>query len=179
MFAVLFDRHYPAVAGFLRRRLERSLADELASETFLQAFDGRGRYDVTRGDARPWLFGIACNLLSRHRRGEARRLRAFARWGRVLEEEQGLDDVDRRLDAAAAAPVLAAALESLAARDRDVLLLYAWADLAYEEISVALSVPVGTVRSRLHRARAQVRHVLERDGLLHSLATNGDGDHLP
>jgi RNA polymerase sigma-70 factor (ECF subfamily) len=176
VFAALFDRHYAAVAGFLRRRLERSLADELAAETFLQAFDGRGRYDVSRADARPWLFGIASHLLARHRRGEELRLRAFARAGQVLGEDRGLDDADRRLDAAAAAPVLAAALASLAAGDREVLLLYAWADLSYEEISTALGLPVGTVRSRLHRARERVRRDLEASGVAPSLVVAADGD---
>jgi RNA polymerase sigma factor (sigma-70 family) len=177
VFAGLFDRHYAAVAGFLRRRLERSLADELAAETFLQAFDGRGRYDLSRADARPWLFGIAGHLLSRHRRAEERRLRAFARVGHVVakSETEG-DDVDRRLDAAAVAPVLAAALASLGAGDREVLLLYAWADLSYEEISVALGLPVGTVRSRLHRARARVRRELEAGGVAHSVVVAVDGD---
>lgn len=177
-FAGLFDRHYAAIAGFLRRRLEWALADELAAETFLQAFDGRARYDVNRADARPWLFGIASNLLSRHRRGEERRLRAFARAGHMLEEEQGVEDVDQRLDAAAAAPVLAAALAALGVGDREVLLLYAWADLSYEEISVALRVPVGTVRSRLHRARERVRRELERSSHACRLAVIGDGDGL-
>jgi RNA polymerase sigma-70 factor (ECF subfamily) len=178
VFAGLFDRHYAAVAGFLRRRLERALADELASETFLQAFDGRGRYDVSRADARPWLFGIASHLLSRHRRREERRLRAFARADRAAEDERGFEDVERRLDAATAAPVLAAALASLQTGDREVLLLYAWADLTYEEIAVALRLPVGTVRSRLHRARERVRGDLERDGVPRSVAVTGDGDGL-
>jgi RNA polymerase sigma-70 factor (ECF subfamily) len=175
LFAGVFDRHYKAVAGFLRRRLERSLADDLAAETFLRAFDGRGCYDGSRADARPWLFGIAGNLLARHRRGEERRLRAFARAAGAVQEERGLDDVEGRVDAASLAPVLAAALLSLAAGDREVLLLYAWADLSYEEISVAMGLPIGTVRSRLHRARAQVRGELERGGVSRSLAAAADG----
>ncbi len=179
LFAGVFDRHYAAIAGFLRRRLERSLADELAAETFLRAFDGRGRYDVTRADALPWLFGIAANLLSAHRRGEERRLRAFARAARLAEEERDLEDVAARLDAVAASPALAGALASLGAGDREVLLLYAWADLGYEEISVALGIPVGTVRSRLHRARDHVRKRLERDGVSVSLAVSGNGEGPP
>jgi RNA polymerase sigma factor (sigma-70 family) len=159
-FAGVFDHHYAAIAGFLRRRVERSLADELAAETFLRAFDGRAGYDVSRADARPWLFGIATRVLSRHRRSEERRLRAFERAGRLVGDERGFDEVDARLDAAAASPVLAAALGSLGAADREVLLLYAWADLSYEEIAVALEIPVGTVRSRLHRARDGVRQRL-------------------
>jgi RNA polymerase sigma factor (sigma-70 family) len=176
LFAGVFDRHYAVIAGYLRRRLERSMADELAAETFLRAFDGRGRYDVARGDALPWLFGIATHLLSRHRRGEERRLRAFARAARPAREEREFDDVESRLDAVAASPVLAGALASLGPSDREVLLLYAWADLSYTEISVALGIPVGTVRSRLHRARDQVRKRLEGDGVGLSLAVSKNGE---
>jgi RNA polymerase sigma-70 factor (ECF subfamily) len=95
----------------------------------------------------------------------------------VLGEERGLDDVDGRVDAAAAAPVLAAALASLGAVDREVLLLYAWADLRYEEISFALGLPVGTVRSRLHRARERVRRNLDR-GVSPAVAVRDNGDGL-
>jgi hypothetical protein len=75
--------------------------------------------------------------------------------GQVLGDDRSLDDANRRLDAAAVSHVLAAALASLGAGDREVLLLYAWADLSYEEISIALRLPVGTVRSRLPGARAR------------------------
>jgi RNA polymerase sigma-70 factor (ECF subfamily) len=176
LFAGVFDRHYAAIAGFLRRRLERSLADELAAETFLRAFDGRGRYDVARVDALPWLFGIASHLLSHHRRAEERRLRAFARAGRLAHDGSDLDEVDARLDAAAANPVLASALASLGAGDREVLLLYAWADLSYDEIAVALGIPVGTVRSRLHRARGLLRKRLEHEGVSLSTVVSGNGE---
>jgi RNA polymerase sigma-70 factor (ECF subfamily) len=174
-FAGVFDRHYAVIAGFLRRRLERSLADELAAETFLRAFDGRAGYDVSRVDARPWLFGIATRLLSRHRRSEERRLRAFARAGRLVGDERGFDEVDARLDAAAASPLLAAGLASLGASDREVLLLYAWAELSYEEIAVALEIPVGTVRSRLHRARDRVGRQLGSAAVTTSVGTGGNG----
>ena len=88
----------------------------------------------------------------------------------------GADDVDRRAGRSRAAPVLADVLASLAAPDREVLLLYAWADLSYEEISVALGLPLGTVRSRLHRARERVRRELEAGGVADSLVVTGDGD---
>jgi RNA polymerase sigma-70 factor (ECF subfamily) len=175
-FAGVFDRHFAAIAAFLRRRLERSLADELAAETFLRAFDCRGGYDVARADARPWLFGIAARLLSHHRRSEERRLRAFARVGRMAGEERGFDEVDARLDAMAASSLLAAALRSLSAADREVLLLYAWAELTYEEIAVALEIPVGTVRSRLHRAREGVRRGLGGAAVTTSIAAAGNGE---
>jgi len=142
-FAPVFDRHYPAIAGFLRRRLDRSLADELAAETFLRAFAARGRYDRSRADARPWLFGIASHLLARAQRSEVRRLRALARDHQGVVNEDELEGIDARLD------------------DRDVLLLYAWAELTYEQIADALDIPVGTVRSRLSRARGVVRQQLQ------------------
>ena len=139
-------------------------ADEVAAETFLQAFAARERFDCSRPDARPWLFGIATNLLRRHRRAEERRLRAFARAATRPEDMSAFDGVDERLDATAAAGALATSLASLGPGERDVLLLYAWADLSYEEIADALAIPVGTVRSRLHRARGVMRELLERSG---------------
>lgn len=163
-FAELFDRHYDPIAGWLRRRVERALADELAAETFLQAFDARARYDLGRADARPWLYGIAANLLRRHRRAEERRLRAYARAAARPLHDADLAAVDARLDAGALAPALASALASLGPGERDALLLLAWAELSYEQIADALGVPVGTVRSRLHRARSVVRELIERSG---------------
>lgn len=163
-FAEIFDRHYDAIAGFLRRRVEPSLGDELAAETFLRAFDARARYDLGRADARPWLYGIAANLLRRHRRTEERRLRAYARAAVRPAHEADLTAVDARLDADAAGPALATALASLGPGERDALLLHAWADLTYEQIADALAIPVGTVRSRIHRARRVVRELIARSG---------------
>lgn len=171
-FAALFDRHYDAIAGFLRRRLPAALADELAAETFLQAFAARARYAREHADARPWLYGIAANLLRRHRRTEERRWRAYARAAAHERVEPELEAVDARLDASAAAPALASALASLGPGERDVLLLYAWAELTYEQVADALALPVGTVRSRLHRARGVMRELLERSG-------QSGGDDVP
>jgi RNA polymerase sigma-70 factor, ECF subfamily len=159
-FAPIFDRHYATIHAYLRRRLDPAIAEELAAETFARALRGVERYDDDRPDALPWLFGIAANLARRHRRTEVRRLRAYARTGRdPLQDEHG--DAPARLDAAAAGPRLAAALAELRPDDREALLLFAWADLSYEEISLALRIPVGTVRSRLHRARQTLRAHLE------------------
>jgi RNA polymerase sigma factor (sigma-70 family) len=163
-FAAVFDRHYDAVHRYLARRVGSDLADDLAAETFTTAFDVRRRYDTAHPDARPWLFGIATNLLRHHRRGEARRLRAYARLDRPADTDGGFGGVEARLDASRAGPAIADALTHLSAGDRDVLLLFAWADLRYEEIAVALRIPVGTVRSRLHRARRRVRELLAESG---------------
>lgn len=153
-FEELFELEFDSVYGFLARRVGPELGSDLASETFTRAFAGRSRYDPARGGTRPWLFGIAHNLLRRHYRDEERRLRAFARL-----------DVPRDSSPPEAAS-LAEALATLAREERDVLLLFAWADLGYAEIATALDVPVGTVRSRLHRARAHVRAALEREEAL-------------
>jgi RNA polymerase sigma-70 factor (ECF subfamily) len=159
-FATIFDRHHQAIHAYLRRRVDVSIAEDLAAETFVRALHDLSRYDAERPDALPWLYGIAANLMRRHRRTEVRRWRAYARTGRdPLADEHA--DAPSRLDAAAAGPRLAAALASLHDRDREALLLLAWTELTYEEIAVALRVPIGTVRSRVHRARRVVRAHLE------------------
>jgi RNA polymerase sigma-70 factor (ECF subfamily) len=151
-FAGVFDRHYEAIHGFLRARVGASLADELAPETFLQALRSVRRYDSSYPDARPWLYAIATNLVGRHRRAEARRLRAYAR----VELPDAAPGAPADL-----APALAAALAALPTADRDALLLVAWGELTYEEAARALGVPIGTVRSRIHRARTRIRAALE------------------
>jgi RNA polymerase sigma-70 factor (ECF subfamily) len=158
-FGEIFDRHFAEIHRYLGRRVGAALADEVAAETFVAAFRSRRRYDDRAVDARPWLFGIAANLVRRHWRTERRRLRAYARTGvdPICDETS---EVERRVDAVAAAPELAAALASLRSGEREVLLLFAWADLSYEEISAALGIPAGTVRSRLSRARAHVRELM-------------------
>lgn len=158
-FALVFERHFDRVHAYLRARVGDREARELAADTFERAFRSRARYDVTRLDASPWLFAIATNLIRHHRRSEQRRLRALARepvGESVAEEETVLD----RLSAAQQMAMLATGLRALRGDERDVLLLYAWAELSYDEISVALQIPVGTVRSRLSRARARLRKLL-------------------
>ena len=155
-FVAIFERHFDAIHRYLRRRVGRDLADDLAAETFARAYAGLAQFDP-RSDARPWLFGIAANVLRRHYRDEERKLRAYARTGVDPAIAAELVPVER-LDATG--PRLAAALADLPPVERDALLLYAWGELDYAEIAQALAVPVGTVRSRLHRARARIRAAL-------------------
>ena len=163
-FAALFDRHADAVHRYAARRLGGEVADDLVAETFTTAFQQRHRYDPARGagaDARPWLFGIATNLVGRHRRAEARRFKAMARVPALADHDEPLaDQAADRVVARAVRRELAAALAALPARHRDVLLLVAWGDLGYGEVAQALGIPVGTVRSRLHRARSKLREAL-------------------
>ncbi len=160
-FAVLFDRHAPAVHRYLGRRVG-DLADDLLSETFLVAFRRRASWTAVHVDVRPWLFGIATNLVHHHHRAEQRRYRALAR-ATGAPDAHGSEahaEADDRIDAQSLRAPLAGALAALKAPDRDVLLLFAWGQLSYEEIAAVLDVPVGTVRSRLNRARRQTRAAL-------------------
>ncbi|MFE7928066.1 RNA polymerase sigma factor [Streptomyces sp. NPDC057456] len=159
-FGELYHRHAAVIHRYAARRLGEDAAEDITAETFLAAFRTRGRYDVTRAGARPWLYGIAANLIGKQRRTEVRALRALARTGHDPVADSWTDRSDSRVTAQAAQGRLAGALAGLSRGDRDVLLLVAWADLGYQEVAEALSIPVGTVRSRLHRARRKVRLAL-------------------
>jgi RNA polymerase sigma factor (sigma-70 family) len=160
VFAEVFDRHWTALYRYAVRRLGPDVAEDLVGDAFLVAFERRDRFDTGRTDALPWLFGILTKLMSRHRRSEAARYRMMERSSHETTTEEPADRVASTVSAVAVRPALARALADLRAGDRDVLLLAGWADLSYEEISAALSIPVGTVRSRLHRARRKMRAAL-------------------
>jgi RNA polymerase sigma factor (sigma-70 family) len=159
-FTELFRRHAPYIQRYVVRRLGQDAADDIVAETFLLAFRQRDSYDQTRADARPWLYGIATNLIGQHRRAEIRLYRALARTGADPVTESFTDRIDDRVSASTASRRLAAALARLSAELRDTLLLVAWGDLSYEETATALGVPVGTVRSRISRARSALRRSL-------------------
>jgi RNA polymerase sigma factor (sigma-70 family) len=162
-FAGIFDRHHAELYRYLRRRVGAGLAADLAAETFVTAFARRGAYRACSADARPWLYGIAHNLLRNHLRTERRQFAAYARHGADPladpDASGAFAAADMRADSAAVSAKLAQILAAMAARDRDVLLLFAWAGMSYAEIGQALKIPVGTVRSRLNRARHQLRAV--------------------
>jgi RNA polymerase sigma-70 factor (ECF subfamily) len=157
-FGHLFDRHAAALHRYVVRRLGPHEAAELVSEVFRIAFEKRASYDATRADARPWLYGIATNLIAKHHRREARRLAAV---GRLAARHRAEDDFSHalagRLDAAADWQAVVDALNALPRAERDALLLHVWEGLAYEEVAAALDIPIGTVRSRLNRARRRLR----------------------
>jgi len=164
LFALLYDRYASDIHRYAARRLGDGAADDITADTFLAAFRIRSRYDLTRANARPWLYGIAGNLIGKQRRTEVRALKALARTGQdpvaASWGDSWVEDTDSRI---AAQGPLAGALAALSAGDRNVLLLVAWADLTYQEVAEALDIPVGTVRSRLNRARRKVRSALGAD----------------
>jgi RNA polymerase sigma-70 factor (ECF subfamily) len=158
-FTQLFERHWQALYRFCQSRAG-SAGEDIAAEAFRIAFDRRRRYDPRYSDARPWLFGIATNLLRDHfrtARREEHKLERSAALDALHQTGDELNELERQL----LGPQLADALQGLPATDRDALLLLAWADLDYEQISQALGVPLGTVRSRIHRARQRVRDFLD------------------
>jgi RNA polymerase sigma factor (sigma-70 family) len=159
-FVEVARRHEIAIHAYLARRTGRQAADDLLAEVWLRAFAARGGYDTGYGDARPWLYGIARNVLREHWRtssgeepapiGETR----VDPWDRIIE----------RLDSAERAKAVMSAVRALPAAEREILLLVAWEQLTPAEAAKVLGVPPGTARSRLHRARTTVRQVLsERD----------------
>lgn len=157
-FAELFERHARVIGAFAARRVGPDAADDVLSETMLVAFRRRRDFDLAWDSAKPWLLGIASRVIKKHRADEARQWRSFeASVSRGEHVSDGaIDAAGERTDASAAVRALAPRIAALPARDRETLLLYAWGDLTYDEIAVALGVPVGTVRSRLNRVRRKL-----------------------
>lgn len=154
----LYESYAGDVYRFLARRLGDSLAADLTADTFRIALQRADVFDPAVGHPRAWLYGIAANLVRGHWRTEQRRLRAMERDARrrIVSNGDPLTDVDRRVDAESALASVLALVAELSPEDRDLLTLYAWEGCSYAEIAEALAIPVGTVRSRLHRIRQAV-----------------------
>jgi RNA polymerase sigma factor (sigma-70 family) len=162
-FGLIYDRHAAVVLRFLGRRVGAEAAEGLLGDLFRIAFERRKTFDASRVSALPWLYGIGSNLLLKHRRGEARRLRASARMAAAGEppaRRAGAGALDARL----LFPRVADAIEALPDGEREALLLVAWEDLSYQGVAEALELPIGTVRSRINRARTRLRELLEPGG---------------
>jgi RNA polymerase sigma factor (sigma-70 family) len=155
-FAAVVQRHGQAVHAYLLRRSDGQTADDLLGEVWLRAFRSRHSYKQQWHSARPWLYGIARNVL---RAEWQRRAPGYDRL-----TDPGHDpwpDVDARLDATRQCVALGVALGALNPKDREVLLLAAWEHLSPAEIAMSLGIPAGTARWRLHRARTQFRQRLD------------------
>jgi len=156
-FGMVFERYYDTIFRFVARRQGLEPAADLTADVFARAFSLRGRYDTTRESCRPWLYGIASNIIGdeirRQRRSERRHLAMIGLQG---ESDDPYGRADDKLAAQQEASRLHGSLASLRSRDRNVLLLYSIEELSYQEIADALNIPVGTVRSRLSRARRKI-----------------------
>jgi RNA polymerase sigma-70 factor (ECF subfamily) len=129
---------------------------------FRIAFQRRQAFDLTLDSARSWLYRIASNLVAKHHRSAARRLRATASVAaqRATDSADPADLAISSVENASLFERVVDALGSVPYADREVLLLYAWEQLSYEEIAATLDLPVGAVRSRLHRARQRLRGLI-------------------
>jgi RNA polymerase sigma-70 factor, ECF subfamily len=159
LFEEIFERHYDRILRYARQRVGHDVGEEIAARTIVIAFDRRASYDGRFTSARPWLFGIATNLIRHHLRYERVHLTALAK----LPLDPDLDDEDivERLDAARQRPQLIRALMDLPTPERDAFLLVALSGLTYAEVGNALGIPEGTAGSRIHRARRALREAVD------------------
>ena len=160
-FGELFERHAHAVYAFCARRTaDLGLAEDLTSVVFLEAWRRRGSVELQHDSALPWLLGIANNLSRNARRSVRRGRAALARLPPALAGASAEDDAIERADAERALKRATEAIAGLARAEREVVVLVLWSDLSYEQAALALGVPVGTVRSRLARARHKLQDSL-------------------
>jgi len=156
-FGAVAERHFGAIYQYLARRVGRDVAQDLGAETFVIAFSARNRYDLSRASARPWLFGIATNLIRRHRRSELRMLNAYARSVPSARLDDPVEEHSTHMDHVELLARVTKAFSKLDPEQRDALYLTAIEGLSYAETAEALGIPVGTVHSRVARARITLR----------------------
>jgi RNA polymerase sigma-70 factor (ECF subfamily) len=166
-FGLIFERHAKAVYNFcFRRTASWSLAEDLTSEVFLLAWRRRREvvFTVEDGSVLPWLYGVALNLLRNRRRSERRATVALARLDPTAAESDFSDEIVGRLGDERRMRDVLSVFDRLAPHEQEVLALCVWAGLSYDDCAVALGVPVGTVRSRLARARAHLVELVASGG---------------
>jgi len=151
-----YTAHARAVLGYALRRTDQADdAADVVAETFLTAWRRIG--DLPTGDdARPWLFGVARNVLANQRRGERRRERLAARLGAEVTASLATTPV------AEPDPLVRAAFDGLRPADREILALHVWEDLEPSGIATVLGISSVAARTRLHRARLRMRCAIER-----------------
>ncbi len=155
-FGELFERHSRAIYMFaFRRTADWTLAEDLTSVVFLEAWRRRGDVRLAHESALPWLFGIATNVLRNARRSLRRHRAALDRLA-VDDEPDFADDLAERLDDRRQMREILLSYAKLPRREQEVVALCRWSGLSYEEAAVALELPIGTVRSRLARARRRL-----------------------
>jgi RNA polymerase sigma factor (sigma-70 family) len=152
-FAELYERHARTIYNYLFRRLaDWSEAEDLTAVVFLEAFRRRREVVVVEGKLVPWLYGIATNVLRNRRRALWRHRALVERL--ASEPRTAAPDIAARTEAATQMRSVLERVARLPRRQQDVVALCLWSGLSYDEAATALGVPVGTVRSRLARARA-------------------------
>ncbi|MGI5491442.1 RNA polymerase sigma factor [Microtetraspora malaysiensis] len=160
-FGVIFDRHARAVYNHcFRRTADWSEAEDITSVVFLEAWRRHKELRPERDSALPWLLGVANNVLRNRYRAKRNHRDALDRMAAMSAEPDPADDVAGRIDDERRMRRVLATVNRLSLADQEVLSLCVWAELSYEDAAIALDVPVGTVRSRLSRARARLKKLL-------------------
>jgi RNA polymerase sigma-70 factor (ECF subfamily) len=158
-FGILFERHARTIYNFCFRRVGSwPVAEDLVSIVFLEAWR-RINKPLPSGKELPWLLGIATNVVRNRRRAERRHAAALRRVPEPRPEPSFADDSDQRVDDEELIGRAIALVARLPRREQEVFVLCAWSELSYEDAAMALGIPVGTVRSRLSRARARLREL--------------------
>lgn len=158
-FGMLFERHGRTIYNYCFRRVGSwSVAEDLVSIVFLEAWR-RVDKPLPSGKELPWLFGIATNVVRNRRRSERRYAAALRRVPQPSAEPSFADESDERIDDEELMGSALGLLARLPRREREVFALCAWSALSYEDAAVALEIPVGTVRSRLSRARVRLQEL--------------------
>ena len=147
IFEIIFDRYFCSIHSYFARRVGEIAADDLASDSFCIAFERRRNFNLQSVSIGPWLFGIANNLLKSRLLRDAVVSESIQRFVTPVGQFELVGELGR----------VGAAVAALDETDRESLLLFAWDGLSYEEISIALQIPPGTIRSKIHRARRQLR----------------------
>lgn len=158
-FRVIYLEHVQGVVGFLRRSVDRDVAQDLAARTFMIGWQKRDDFDSARGTVRNWLWGIANNVLLHHHRSVGRERRAVARLSRYVDADRGVDlqeEVVSGIDMAERGSAIQAAIATMRPADQTIIRMWAVESCTYEEIAEAFDVPIGTVRSRLSRLRSKL-----------------------
>jgi RNA polymerase sigma-70 factor (ECF subfamily) len=162
--AALFDRYGDRIYNHCFRATgDWAEAEDATSTVFLEVWRHRGRVVAHDGSALPWLYGVATNVCRNLTRSRRRRWRALAALPAPDAEPDHADHVVERVGSGERMRAVLAAVDALPPREREVLGLVAWSGLSYEQAAAALDVPVGTVRSRLSRARARLTDLTRGD----------------
>ncbi|MCO6007196.1 RNA polymerase sigma factor [Actinoallomurus purpureus] len=159
-FSELFDEHASAIYRHAARLTgDRTVAEDAVSLTFLEAWRLRKRLKPEEGSVLPWLFGLATNVIRNQARTARRHKAAMSRLPTRDLIPDFSDELIARFEDAERVAAARTALETLSDTDREIVMLCVWAGLDYAAAAEALGIPVGTVRSRLSRAKVRLREL--------------------
>ncbi|MEU7295163.1 RNA polymerase sigma factor [Streptomyces exfoliatus] len=181
-FAEIFDDHARVVyAHAVRTTGDWALAEDVMSLTFLEAWRLRDKLRDEVRSVRAWLLGIATNVMRNTSRSARRHREAMSRLSLPEPLPDFSDEVVGQMVDAQRLAAAARALQRLKRTEREVFALVVWSDLGYAAAAEALGIPVGTVRSRLSRAREKLRRLVDEELAAdsHVVEPQSGSGHIP